>query len=59
MAAKTAGDTALYMVRHDGDATLTPTLVAGSDILTFGVDAGGKITVATTSGTATFSVMGY
>jgi len=48
-----------YLLRRNEDSTVTSTFVAGTDFLTFGVDGAGMITVATTSGTAGYTVSGF
>jgi hypothetical protein len=48
-----------YLLRRNEDGTVTSTFVAGTDFLTFGVDGAGMITVATTNGTAGYTVSGF
>jgi hypothetical protein len=50
-----------YLVRRNEDGTLTPTFVAGTNFLTFGVDGRGNITEACPGGsaTATLSIYGH
>jgi hypothetical protein len=48
-----------YLLRRNEDGTVTSTFVAGTDFLTFGVDGAGIITVASTSGTAGYTVSGF
>ena len=53
------GQVAMYLVRRKMNGTIAPTLVGGTDILTFGVDAAGMITVAAKAGQVTYSISGY
>ena len=53
------GQVASYLVRRCMNGTIVPTLVGGADILTFGVDAAGMITVAAKAGQVTYSISGY
>jgi hypothetical protein len=49
---------AQYLLRRNEDGTVTPTLVAGTDFLTFAV-SGGTITVATAAAPTSVSIYGH
>jgi hypothetical protein len=59
LASLSNGDVGSYLLRRNGDGTVTALHTAGEDFLTFGVNGAGRITVATTGGTATVSVHGH
>jgi hypothetical protein len=59
LASHSGGNVASYLLRRNGDGTVTALHTAGTDFLTFGVDGAGRITATTTGGTATVSVHGH
>jgi hypothetical protein len=59
LASHSNGDVASYLLRRNEDGTVTALHNAGENFLTFGVDGAGRITAATTGGTATVSVHGH
>jgi hypothetical protein len=59
LASHSNGNVASYLLRRNEDGTVTALHNAGEDFLTFGVDGAGRITAATTGGTATVSVHGH
>ena len=53
------GQVASYLVRRRMNGAIATTLIGGTDILTFGVDPTGMITVAAKAGQVTYAISGY